>query len=361
MTMTKRLLAGAAAATAIALMAISPAAAQKVKIGIIYPSPIGDVGWAHELDVGREAIAKELGDKVEFIKAENIPEGPDAARIMNQMAGENPKLIILGSFGYMNDGLKLAARRSDIDFIHASGYKTAPNFAWFLSRNYESAYVAGLAAGYVTKTKVFGVVAAYPIPEVISMIDAFTLGAQKVNPDITVKVVWLNSWFDPSKSQEAARSLVAQKADVLFSLYQDTPEVVSLAEQLGVYVISTSSDMKSYAPKKYLAGPHVNWSSFFVASAKAAIAGTFKGEGYWGGMKDGAVSVVSISPDLTADQRKVVDDAIADITAGKFHPMTGPITSQDGELKLKPGETIADGPLLGINWLVKGVETRIPK
>jgi basic membrane protein A and related proteins len=139
MTMTRRLLAGAAAATAIALMAVSPAAAQKVKIGIIYPSPIGDVGWAKELDVGREAIAKELGDKVEFAKAENIPEGPDAARIMNQMAGENPKLIVLGSFGYMNDGLKLAARRSDIDFIHASGYKTAPNFAWFLSRNYESA------------------------------------------------------------------------------------------------------------------------------------------------------------------------------------------------------------------------------
>ena len=109
--------------------------------------------------------------------------------------------------------------------------------------------MAGLAAGYVTKTKVFGVVAAYPIPEVISMIDTFTLGAQKVNPDITVKVVWLNSWFDPNKSQEAARSLVAQKADVLFSLYQDTPEVVSLAEQLGVYVISTSSDMKSYAPR----------------------------------------------------------------------------------------------------------------
>jgi len=199
MTLTRRLLAAAAAATAIGLLAAGPAAAQKVKIGIIYPSPIGDVGWAYELDVGRQAIANELGDKVEFIKAENIPEGPDAARVINQMGGENPKLIILGSFGYMNDGLKLAARRPDMYFIHASGYKTAPNFEWFLSRNYESAYVAGLAAGYVTKTKVFGVVAAYPIPEVISMIDTFTVGAQKVNPDITVKVVWLNSWFDPNK------------------------------------------------------------------------------------------------------------------------------------------------------------------
>jgi simple sugar transport system substrate-binding protein len=261
----------------------------------------------------------------------------------------------------MNDGLRLAAKRPDVDFIHASGYKTTQNFGWFLARNYESAYAAGLAAGYVTKSKVLGVVAAYPIPEVLAMINGLTLGAQKVNADVTVKVVWLNSWFDPNKSQEAARSLVAQKADVLYSLYQDTPEVVSLAEQLGVYVISTSSDMSKYAPKWYLAGPHVNWSKFFVASAESAIAGTFKGEGYWGGMKDGCVSVVAISHDLKPEQRKVVDDAIAAMTAGTFHPMTGPVTSQDGELKLKPGEVMADAPLLGINWLVKGVETRIPK
>jgi simple sugar transport system substrate-binding protein len=358
--MKRRLLTIAAAVTA-AVLAAGSASAQKAKIGVIYPSPIGDLGWSHEIDVGRQAIADQLGDKVEFIKAENIPEGPDAQRVMNQMASENPKLIILGSFGYMNDGLRLASTRPDIAFIHASGYKTTKNFGWFLARNYQSAYAAGIAAGYVTKNKILGVVAAYPIPEVLAMINGLTLGAQKVNPEVTVKVVWLNSWFDPNKSQEAARSLVAQKADVLYSLYQDTPEVVSLAEQLGVYVISTSSDMSRHAPKWYLAGPHVNWSNYFVASAEAAIAGTFKGDGYWGGMQDGCVSVVAISRNLTPEQRKTVDDAIAAMTAGTFHPMTGPITSQDGELKLKPGEAMADGPLLGINWLVKGVETRIPK
>ena len=358
--MKRRLLTIAAAVTA-AVLAAGSASAQKAKIGVIYPSPIGDLGWSHEIDVGRQAIADQLGDKVEFIKAENIPEGPDAQRVMNQMASENPKLIILGSFGYMNDGLRLASTRPDIAFIHASGYKTTKNFGWFLARNYQSAYAAGIAAGYVTKNKILGVVAAYPIPEVLAMINGLTLGAQKVNPEVTVKVVWLNSWFDPNKSQEAARSLVAQKADVLYSLYQDTPEVVSLAEQLGVYVISTSSDMSRHAPKWYLAGPHVNWSNYFVASAEAAIAGTFKGDGYWGGMQDGCVSVVAISRNLTPEQRKTVDDAIAAMTAGTFHPMTGPITSQDGELKLKPGEAMADGPLLGINWLVKGVQTRIPK
>ena len=187
MTVTHRFLA-IAFALAIAMLGVGSASAQKAKIGVIYPSPIGEVGWAHELDVGRQAIADKLGDKVEFIKAENIPEGPDAQRIMNQMASENPKLIILGSFGYMNDGLRLAAKRPDIDFIHASGYKTTQNFGWFLSRNYESAYAAGIAAGYVTKSKILGVVAAYPVPEVLAMINGLTLGAHKVNPDVTVKV-----------------------------------------------------------------------------------------------------------------------------------------------------------------------------
>ena len=142
MTITQRFLA-IAFALAIAMLGSGSASAQKAKIGVIYPSPIGEVGWAHELDVGRQAIADKLGDKVEFINAENIPEGPDAQRIINQMASENPKLIILGSFGYMNDGMRLAAKRPDIDFIHASGYKTTQNFGWFLARNYESAYVAG--------------------------------------------------------------------------------------------------------------------------------------------------------------------------------------------------------------------------
>ena len=206
------------------------ASAAELKIGFVYPSPVGDVGWAHELDNGRKAIEAAFGDRVETVVAENIPEGPDASRIMNQMASTGAKMIMLGSFGYMNDGLKLAKKRPDMTFIHASGYKLADNFGNFQTRNYESAYLAGIGAGFVTKSNILGIVAAYPIPEVVGIINAFTMGAQLVNQGVSVKVVWLNSWFDPSKAQESARSLVSQKADVLLSLYQDTPSVVTVAE-----------------------------------------------------------------------------------------------------------------------------------
>jgi basic membrane protein A len=359
MSMLKRLAQAAAIAAGLALAA--PAAAQEpAKIGFVYPGPVGDTGWAFELDTGRKAVEEKFGDKVETIVAENIPEGPDAARVMNQMAADGAKMIMLGSFGYMNDGLKLARQYPDIAFIHASGYKLAPNFGTFLSRNYETAYAAGLAAGYLTKTNILGVVAAYPIPEVVGMLNAYVLGAQKTNPDVTAKVVWLNSWFDPNKSQEGARSLVAQDADVIFSLYQDTPEVVALAEELGVYSISTSSDMKAYAPEKYLGGLVVDWRPHFIDQVGKMLDGTFKGEAYWGGYKDGAIELSSLTPDLTPEQRKVVDDAIAEMKAGAFHPMTGPIIAQDGTEKVAAGETMSDEDLLGINWLVKGVETKIP-
>lgn len=359
--LTKTLKLAAAAAVASTMLIGASGAEDKFKIGYIYPSPVGDVGWAFQLDEGRKKIEAMFGDKVESVVVENVPEGPDAARIMNQMASTGADMIMIGSFGYMNDGLKLAAQKKDISFIHASGYKLAPNLGNFQTRNYESAYVAGMAAGYVTKSKTLGVVAAYAIPEVVGIINAFTMGAQQTNAGISVKVVWLNSWFNPSKAQESAKSLIAQSADVIFSLYQDTPSVVQVAEEEGVYVVNTSSDMKKYAPTKLLASLTIDWGPHFITQVKAALAGEFVGTAYWGGMADGAVSLASMNDDLTADQKSSIEGVMAEIAAGTRHPFDGPVTAQDGSEKIASGSAIEDGALLGIDWLVKGVETQLPK
>ncbi|MEM7567741.1 MAG: BMP family ABC transporter substrate-binding protein, partial [Pseudomonadota bacterium] len=292
------------------------------KIGFIYPAPVGDVGWAKELDRGREAVEAEFGDRIETVVAENIPEGPDAQRVMNQMVAEGADMVMLGSFGYMNDGLRLAQQNPDVAFIHASGFKLAPNFGNFQTRNYESAYIAGIAAGDLTETGTLGVVAAYPIPEVIGIINAFTLGAQKTEPEVSVKVVWLNSWLDPSKAQDSARSLYAQDADIIFSLYQDTPSVVSIAEETGFKVVNTSSDMKTYANDNYVMGLGIDWSPHFVAQVGAMLDGSFEGTAYWGGMKDGAVAVRSLTDDLSDEAKALIDEAMAGLSDGSFHPMT---------------------------------------
>lgn len=350
-----------AAAVAAAALLAGPAAADTLKIGFVYPSPVGDVGWAAELDAGRKAVEAHFGDAVETVVVENVPEGPDAQRIMNQMAATGADMIMLGSFGYMNDGIRLAQQRPEMTFIHASGYKLLDNFGNFQSRNYESSYIVGMAAGYVTETDTVGIVAAYAIPEVIGMINTFTLGLQRVNPDASVRVVWLNSWFNPSKAQESARSLIAQDADVIYSLYQDTPSVVTVAEEEGVYVVNTSSDMKAYAPEWLLASQVVDWRDYFIEQVQATIDGTFEGTAFWGGMADGAVDVASFNPALSEDQMAEIEGVMEAIRAGEFHPLTGPVVDQDGTERLAEGETISDDALRGIDWLVAGVETRIPR
>lgn len=350
----------AVAATGI-LLALPAVAQDKLKIGFVYPSPIADVGWSAELNAGRQAIEDHFGDQVETIFVENVPEGPDAGRIINQMAAQGAGMIMLGSFGYMNDGIKLAEQRPDITFIHASGYKLAPNFSNFQSRNYESSYLVGMAAADVTKTNTVGIVAAYAIPEVVGMINGFTLGVQAVNPDVTVKVVWLNSWFDPPKAQESARALMAQQSDVIYSLYQDTPSVVTVAEEEEVWVINTSSDMKEYAPTWLLASQIADWSSFFIESTQATIDGTFEGTAFWGGMADDTVDVKSWASAISTETMAKIEAADAAIRAGEFHPLTGPIVDQDGTERLADGVVIADGDMAGIDWLVAGVETRIPQ
>lgn len=349
-----------AAATA-TLLAVPALAQEPLTIGFIYPSPVADVGWAAELNNGRLAVEEHFGDRVRTIFVENVPEGPDAARIMNQMAAQGADMIMLGSFGYMNDGLALAQRNPDMTFIHASGYEVAPNFGNFLSRNYESSYLVGMAAGDVTETDTIGVVAAYAIPEVIGMINAFTLGIQAINPDATVRVVWLNSWFDPPKAQESARALQAQGADVVYSLYQDTPSVVSVAEEEGFWVINTSSDMKAYAPNWLLASQVADWDSYFIESVQATIDGTFEGSSFWGGMADGTVDVRSYSDAISDETMARIEEVTAALRAGEFHPLTGPIVDQDGTERLAEGEVIEDSALLGIDWLVDGVETRLPQ
>lgn len=348
------------AGVAIALSAAA-AQAEPLKAGFIYPSPTADVGWAKQLDLGREAIEKEFGDKVETVVVEAVPEGPDAARIMNQMVTDGAKFVMLGSFGYMNDGLRLARQQPDVAFIHASGFKQTDNFGTFTARNYEGFYLGGLAAGMVTKSNVIGMVAAFAIPEVVAEVNAITLAVRKVNPDADIKIIWLNSWFDPPKAQEAARALISQGADVLFSLHQDTPSVVNIAEAEGVHVVNTSSDMSSYGPNSVLASVTNDWTDYFIESFRAKLDGNFKGSDFRGGLASGAVKVTAWSDDLTEAQIAEIKQAETDIASGKTHVFAGPLKDQDGNVRAEAGTNLPDEAIFGMNWLVEGLSGSLPQ
>ncbi len=352
----KRILTAAAAAMAVATSGM----AADLKIGFIYPSPVADVGWAKQLDLGREAVVAEFGDKVETVVVDSVAEGPDAGRVMNQMVSDGAGFVVLGSFGYMNDGLKLAKRNPEVSFLHASGFKQAKNFGTFTSRNYEGFYLTGMAAGMLTESNSIGLVAAFAIPEVVAEVNAITLAAKTENPDVTVKVIWLNSWFDPPKAQEAARALISQGADVIFSLHQDTPSVVNVAEAEGVLVVNTSSDMTEYGPKSTLAAVTNDWSDYFVSKVRDHQEGTFDGGDFRGGLASGAVSVVGWSDRLNEEQMARIKAKEAAFVDGTDHAFAGPITDQDGNLRAAEGENVADPDIFGMNWLVEGIDGSMP-
>lgn len=355
--MRKMLLSGVLAAVAALAGA---AAAEPVTIGFIYPAPVADVGWAKQLDLGREAVAEAFGDRVRTVAVENIPEGPDAGRVMNQMVTDGAKFVMLGSFGYMNDGLRLARQHPDVSFIHASGFKQTDNLGTFTARNYEGFYLAGLAAGMVTESNTIGIVAAFAVPEVIAEVNAIALAVRKVNPEASIRTVWLNTWFDPPKEQEAARALISQGADVLFSLHQDTPSVVNVAQAEGVRVVNTGSDMSSHGPDAVLASVVNDWTGYFVRSVSAALDGTFEGADERGGLADGTVSVVAWSDDLTEEQRAQIRQVEADLKSGAAHVFAGPLRDQSGQVRVGEGENLPDPEIFSMNWLVEGLSGSLP-
>ena len=337
------------------------AKAEPLEVGVLLPSPIADVGWSHALMRGFDSAVEKYGDDIKLNVIENIQEGPDADRVINKMASDGNKFLLLGSFGYMNAGIKLAERQPDLSFIHASGYKTASNFSPFTAKYFEGAYLMGMAAADLTKTKKLGVVSAFAIPELISTINGFALGARSVDPDITVEVIWINSWFDPAKAQASAKALLAQGADVLFSNAQDTPSVVSVGEEEGAYVFNLNSSMKAYAPTKYLGVIKTDWAPFFLASIEAHMAGSFKGKNEWLGMTDDVVVVEDWSSDISPEMMKKIKATEAKIVSGDMHVYDGPIMNQAGKAMVAAGSRLEDGAILGIDWHVEGVTTPLPK
>ncbi len=358
--------AAASLAGAFALLtAASPAlsadkAADPLKIGFVYVGPIGDGGWTYAHDLGRKEMIKKLGNKIQTTYVESVPEGADAERVIRDLAAKGNRMIFTTSFGYMEPTLKVAKSFPKVEFYHATGFKSDKNVTIYNSRMYEPAYLAGIIAGHVSKKGVLGFVASFPIPEVVRNINAYTMGARSVNPKITTKVVWVNTWYDPSKERQAAEALIGQGADVLLQ-NTDSSAVLQAAQDKGVNAFGWDSDMTAYAPKAHLASAIQVWGGYYTKAAEALLAGKPIKTTVWGGMRDGMNDLVSISPTIPAAAKKLVDEKMAGIKSGKLAVFTGPIKGQDGSIKLAAGKTLTDKEIDSVNYYVEGVEGQLPK
>ncbi len=334
------------------------AAAKETKVGFVYVGPIGDHGWSYQHNQGRLAVEKELGVKTSYV--ESVSEGADAERVIRQLASSGHDLIFTTSFGYMNPTVKVAKQFPNVKFEHSTGYKRADNVTTYSARFYEGRAIIGAMAGKMTKSNVVGYIGSFPIPEVIRGIDAFTIALRKVNPEATVKVVWVNSWFDPGKESDAAKTLIDQGCDII-AQHTDSPAPLQVAEQRGVYGFGQASDMIKFAPKAQLTAIVDNWDPYYIERTKAVMDGTWKSEDTWDGLSTGMVKMAPYGDAVPEDVRKMAEEIKQSIIDGSFHPFQGPIKNQKGEIVVKEGEVLSDKELLGLSWYVEGVEGSIPK
>ena len=335
------------------------AADEPFKVGFVYVSPISDAGWTFQHDSGRKEMEKALGAKVATKYVENVPEGADAERVIRELAQAGNKLIFTTSFGYMNPTIKVAKQFPKTYFEHATGYKTDVNVGIYNARFYEGRYLAGIVAGKMTKSNVVGYVAAFPIPEVVMGINAFTRGIRSVNPKGEVKVVWVNSWYDPGREREAAETLISQGADVL-THHTDSTAVVQAAEAKKVYSIAYHSDMSKYGPTTELTGVTHQWGAFYTKNVQDAIAGKWKPGNVWGGIKEGMIKMAPFNPIVPKDVQDLVNKTASDIGAGKFHPFSGPIKDNEGKERLAAGKVMPDDVLSKMDYYVEGVQGKLP-
>lgn len=338
---------------------VSVHAAEALKIGFVYVSPIGDAGWTFQHDLGRKALEKKFGDKVAVNFVEAVAEGPDSERVIRKYASSRYGLVFTTSFGYMNPTSKVARAYPNVVFEHATGYKKAKNMGNYGVRFYQGRYLAGIAAASKTKSNIMGYVAAFPIPEVVRGINAFILGAQSVNPKVRVKVVWVNSWFNPGKEAEAANSLIAQGADVL-THHTDSVATVKTANDKGVYAIGYHSNMWKYGEKAQIGAVIHKWEQFYTDTVQQVLDGTWKSRSVWGGIPEGMIDFV-VTSELGDNIKAKIQAAKNDMTNGKSVAFAGPIYKQDNTQVISQGRSLEDSDLLSMDYFVKGVQGKLSK
>lgn len=330
-----------------------------LKVAFVYVGPVGDAGWTKKHDDGRKALEEELGDQVETTFIENVAEGATSERVFEDLARQGNQLIFGTSFGYMDQMLAVAERFPDVTFLHATGFKTSENMGTYFGAAEEARYLSGIAAGKATRNGRIGYVAAFPIPEVLRGINAFTLGAQSVNPDVTVQVSWTSTWFGPEIEKTAAEALLDAGVDVI-AQHQDTPAPGEAAAAAGAKWSGYNDDMSQFAPEAWLTGPVWNWGPYYIETARQVIDGTWESGQYYGNMADGLVQLAPFGESVDQATQDLINETAERIKSGDFNVFTGPVLNQAGETVIPDGETATLEELLATDYLVQGVLGDIP-
>ena len=328
------------------------------KACFVYLGPVGDHGWTYGHEQARLAVEERFAEAVETIAVENVPEGPEAERVLERLVREGCGLIFANAYGHTRPAIRVGRRHRHARIEVATGFETSPQVALFSGRFYEGRYAAGVLAAHASKTGLVGYIASLPVPEVVRGINAFLLGARSVNPDIRIRLAWVHAWYNPAREAEAARALINQGADIL-TQHTDSTAALQAAEEAGILALGLASDMHRFAPKAHITSIVNNWSPYYIARVEEAMAGAWESGFYWGGLKEGVVALSGYH-NISAKAQAEAEAALKAVASGDLAIFTGPLADQEGRLRAAPGEVLDDEALLAMDWFLEGVEGSLP-
>ena len=362
------------------------AAEKRLKAGFVYVGPVGDYGFSHAHDLGRQYAEKKF-PWLDTVIVESVGEA-DCARIIDRLVQKQKcDIVFTTSFGYMDETIKAGQRYPDTTFMHRSGFKRSKNVGTYFGDLYQMYYLNGIMAGALTKTNKIGYVAAFPIPELIRHIDAYALGIKAANPNARLNVKWIYAWYGPDKAKEAAEALIAEGCDAI-AFTEDTPAVIEVGQSHSekgkqIYTFSHYSAMQPYGVDSVVSGQYMDWGGMYAKILEDLYNGTWTNDDIWWLAKEKAAILGGNTTDII--NPKFVDalkDAMIDtqefgkISAHKlvtmryaqmqqgvevFEPFTGPIKDNKGNLKIKAGEKASKQDLLSMMYYVDNIEGNIPQ
>lgn len=343
------------APTEVVTEAPTEAAGPCLIIGALYGGPITDAGYNQAMHEAVMEVKTNI-DCVEIIEAENVPDEAGATTTMENMIQQGAKLIFATAFNHQYPALELSNKYPDVKFEHAGGWEMGANFANFFGKPPDGWYMMGVAAGKMTKSNKLGFVAAFPLGWTSTFINAFTLGAKSVNPDVQTIVAYTFAWGDRAKEADTTNSLINQGVDVI-TMHVDSPStVISTAESRGVYSIGYQNlAAQQFAPKYWISGTGFTLGGKLTWLTSTVLDGTWEPIFLRCGISDGCMAIAPFGPEVPQEVQDLVMQTKADIEAGKIVVFAGPIKDQEGNIKVAEGETLTDDAMSSVDWFVEGV------
>jgi len=309
---------------------------ENIKIGIVHIGPLADQGYTYNHHIGAEKMISNLGLRED----QHIPKfgvGVDPAAVtaaINELIQEGCHIIFATSFSHQDQMIEAARENPDIVFCHATGSNAhgsgLDNYHNYFAKIHEARYLGGIAAGLATETNKLGYVAAHPFAEVISGFTAFYLGALSVNPDVTMDVIYINSWGDPPLEQQVATRLIELGADVI-AQHSDSATPAIAAEDGGVFHVGYNNDMRASAPNASLLSPRIDWSIYMTFAVKSVLDGTQIPVDWGEGLASGAAFITDLNDAIIAPgTREAIETAKAEIISGSRQIFSGHLKDNDG-------------------------------